>query len=121
MSIGPQCSEGTIPAAVGNYLTLSQAAKILPQVNGRRIHTSTLWRWTRGLRGVYLQYVRIGRFIMVTEDGLHRFFTELAKLDYERSHSSKLNRRKRRRQTDLQQQRAIQESEAILRKAKIIV
>ncbi len=102
-------------------LTLSQAAKILPRNNGCYIHTSTLWRWTRGLRGVYLQYVRIGRFIMVTEDGLHRFFTELAKLDYERARSSKFKRRRRCRNYDSHRQRAIQESEAILRRAKILV
>jgi hypothetical protein len=102
-------------------LTLSQAAKILPRNNGRYIHTSTLWRWTRGLRGVYLQYVRVGRFIMITEDWLHQFFTELMKQDLARSRCSKLKRRRRPRNYDTQRQRAIQESESILRKAKILV
>lgn len=58
---------------------------------------------------------------MVTEDGLNRFFTELAKVDDEDSHLSKPKLRKRRRPTNLKRQRAIQESEAILRKAKILV
>jgi len=102
-------------------LTLSQAAKILPHHNGRHIHTSTLWRWTRGLRGVYLYYVRIGRSIRVTEEGLNRFFIELAKVDDEGARLSKPKLRKRRRPTHLKRQRAIQESEAILRKAKILV
>lgn len=107
--------------ACSGLLTLSQAAKILPCKNGRRIHPSTLWRWTRGLRGVCLQYVRVGRLIMITEDWLHHFFTELAKLDYERSRSPKLKRRRRCRHYDSQRQRAIQESKALLRKAKILV
>jgi len=111
----------TMKSAPFPYLTLSEATKILPRINGRHIHTSTLWRWTRGLRGVYLQYVRIGRFIMITEDGLYRFFKELAKRDYERSRSSKLKRRRRPRNYDTHRQRAIQESEAILRRAKILV
>jgi hypothetical protein len=102
-------------------LTLSQAVKILPRNNGRHIHTSTLWRWTRGLRGVYLQYVRVGRLIMVTEDGLYRFFADLMKQDLERARSSKLKRRRRCRNYDSQRQRAIQESESILRRAKILV
>jgi hypothetical protein len=107
---------------IQGLLTLSQAAKRLPRTNGRRIHSSTLWRWCRkGCKGVRLPYFRVGRSIMVTEDGLNRFFTELAKLDYERSRSSKLKRRRRPRNYDTHRQRAIQESEAILRRAKILV
>jgi len=122
MSISPQISECTVSAIVGNYLTLTEAAKRLPRTNGRRIHSSTLWRWCRkGCRGVRLPYVRVGRSLMISEDGLFRFFTELAKQD-ETSGSSdfKSTRRHRHRQTNLHRQRAIQESEAILRKAKII-
>jgi len=105
------------------YLTLSQAAKRLPRTNGRRIHSSTLWRWCRkGCKGVRLPYFRVGRSIMVTEDGLNRFFTELAKVDDTSGSSNfKSNRRKRRRPTNLKRQRAIQESEVILRRAKILV
>jgi hypothetical protein len=58
---------------------------------------------------------------MISEDGLFRFFTELAKQDETSGSSdSKSTRRHRHRQTNLHRQRAIQESEAILRKAKII-
>ena len=107
--------------ACSGLLTLSQAAKILPCKNGRRIHPSTLWRWTRGLRGVCLQYVRVGRLILVTEDGLGRFFTELAKQDRQRADLCKPRRRQSGRHFDSQRQRAIQESKALLRKAKILV
>ncbi len=114
-------NDGSIRTSQG-FLTLSQASKILPRNNGRRIHSSTLWRWARrGCKGVHLHYVRVGRSIMVTEDGLHRFFTELAKLDVQQSHLSKPKRRKRHRHFDSHRQRAIQESKNILRKAKILV
>jgi len=113
----------TMKPAPFPYLTLSAAAKRLPRTNGRRIHTSTLWRWCRkGCKGVHLPYFRVGRSIMVTEDGLNRFFTELAKVDDTSGSSNfKSNRRKRRRPTNLKRQRAIQESEVILRRAKILV
>ena len=108
---------------IQGLLTLSQAARILPRHNGRRIHTSTLWRWCRkGCHGVRLPYFRVGRSIMVTEEGLHRFFAELAKVDETADSSTfRLSRRRRRRQTNCQRQRAIQESEAVLRRAKILV
>ena len=42
-------------------VSLAEAAKTLPQIDGRRIHVSTLWRWARrGVRGVQLEYVRLG-------------------------------------------------------------
>ena len=106
-----------------NYMTLSEVAKHLPRLNGRKVHVATLWRWCRkGCHGVHLQYFCIGRSIMVTEAGLNRFFTELAKVDDTSGSSNfKSNRRKRRRPTNLKRQRAIQESEVILRRAKILV
>jgi len=105
------------------YMTLPEAAKRLPRSTGRRIHSSTLWRWCRkGCHGVRLPYFRIGRSIMVTEEGLNRFFSELAKADEPSGSSNfKSSRRRRRRPSIPQRQRAIQESEAILRKAKILV
>ena len=46
---------------------------------GFRLH---LWRWCRReLRGVFLEYVRVGRRICTTREALLRFFTVLAELD----------------------------------------
>lgn len=62
--------------------SLSEAAGRLPRINGRRPHVSTLWRWCRkGLKGVRLEYVRVGSKIAVSRQGLDRFFVELAAAD----------------------------------------
>ncbi|MCD4824637.1 MAG: hypothetical protein K8S55_08520 [Phycisphaerae bacterium] len=36
-----------IDATTENLLGLSEAAKLLPRINGRKVATSTLWRWCR--------------------------------------------------------------------------
>ncbi len=51
-------------------ITLSEASQRIP-VN---INKSTLWRWCRkGLNGVMLEYLRVGKRIYTTEDALERF------------------------------------------------
>lgn len=63
-------------------LTLTEATKVMPRVNGRRPAVSTIWRWARkGLKGVRLEYVRVGRNIVTTRQALLRFFTALAEAD----------------------------------------
>lgn len=63
-------------------LSLTEAAKVLPRVNGKRPAVSTLWRWCRkGLRGVRLDYIRVGRKIATSREALNRFFTALADAD----------------------------------------
>ena len=43
-------------------ITLTEAAKHLPKVDGKKVSICTLWRWCRkGMRGVFLEYVRVGR------------------------------------------------------------
>ena len=43
-------------------ITLAEAARRLPRIDGRKVCDVTLWRWARrGLRGVRLEYVRVGR------------------------------------------------------------
>lgn len=65
-------------------LTLTEATKVLPRLNGRRPAISTLWRWCRkGLRGVRLEYIRIGRNIATSREALSRFFNAL--LSFNRS------------------------------------
>jgi len=64
----------------GQLLSLSQAVRLLwmPRRNGRPIHVATLYRWaTRGVKGVRLQTVMVGRTRCVTEQALHEFFDSL--------------------------------------------
>ena len=63
-------------------LTLAEATKALAVTGGKRPATSTLWRWCRrGLRGIKLDYVRMGRRILTSRDALDRFSKALAELD----------------------------------------
>lgn len=63
-----------------SLLTLAQAAKVLPQINGRHLTSATLWRWCRkGINGIILEHQCIGRAIVTSEAALYKFFEELAK------------------------------------------
>ncbi len=65
--------------APSQYLTLPQAAALLPPRNGRRVSTPTIWRWaSKGVRGVRLRTLRFGRAIVTTAADLERFGRELA-------------------------------------------
>jgi hypothetical protein len=77
---GPQ----SIDVEEETLLSLSEAARHVPQLNGRRVHTSTIFRWCRrGLRGVRLGYVRVGRRMATSQEALNRFFHALAAADDE--------------------------------------
>lgn len=105
------------------WMTLSQAAKGLPKVNGKRIHVSTLWRWCRkGQGGITLEYARMGRRVVVTPEALNRFFVALARIDSVPAQASGIRcpRRKRYSRSDAARQDALQEANAILHKAKIL-
>ena len=59
-------------------ITLTEATRHLPKVDGKKVSVCTLWRWCRkGLRGAFLEYVRVGRKICTTREARLRFFTEL--------------------------------------------
>lgn len=63
-------------------LSLADAAKSLPPINGRRIHTSTLWRWMRrGVRGARLEHARLGRRVVTSREALARFASRLAEVE----------------------------------------
>ena len=100
-------------------ITLTEATKLLPHVDGRKVAVCTLWRWCRrGLRGVFLEYVRVGRKICTTREALLRFFTDLAELD-EQSPPQPAPLSTRTPVTSRQRQRALAEAEAILQEAGI--
>jgi hypothetical protein len=65
-----------------DLLSLSEAARYLPTVNGKKHATSTLYRWCRrGIGGIRLEYIRVGRTIATSREALDRFFAALAEVD----------------------------------------
>ena len=67
-------------------LSLTDAAKAVPSLDGKRPHVSTIWRWCRkGIRGVQLEYVRLGHRVCTSEQALARFAQRLADADGEPS------------------------------------
>jgi hypothetical protein len=61
-------------------LTLTEAAKALPCLRGgKRVHLATLHRWVlRGVRGVHLEAVRLGRTVVTSREALQRFAERLS-------------------------------------------
>jgi len=55
--------------------SLAEIAREIPSINGRRCHPSTLWRWcTKGLGGVKMDYLLIGRRVVSSRESTRRFF-----------------------------------------------
>lgn len=102
-------------------ITLTQAACLLPKIDGRKVAVSTLWRWCHGgLRGLTLPYVRVGRKVCTTHRALLEFFTKLAELDEQtRPSSLRAHRFNRKPITSRQRQRALAEADAVLERAGI--
>lgn len=103
-------------------ITLTEAAKLLPRVNGRKPAVCTLWRWCRkGLRGQFLAYVRVGRRICTTRQAMLRFFTDLAQVDeqYGPARFSRPASLKHKPITSRERQRALAEADAILEEVGI--
>ena len=62
-------------------MSLSQVASFLPRKNGKKIHTSSIWRWiTVGVRGVRLHSLRLGAKYFVTSEAIEDFGKKLAAL-----------------------------------------
>jgi hypothetical protein len=58
-------------------MTLTEAAGWLERRFGRRPNVATVWRWaTRGMKGVRLATISLGRFRYTTEAALERFIHE---------------------------------------------
>lgn len=72
----------TIDFAHEELLSLADATKALPPIDGRRPHTSTVWRWIRrGIRGVHLEHLRLGHRVCTSREALNRFAARLAEVD----------------------------------------
>ena len=60
-------------------LSMSEAAKVCPAIDGKRPHSGSIWRWTsKGVGGVLLEHVRVGRRVCTSREALDRFFNRLA-------------------------------------------
>jgi len=102
-------------------ITLAEASRRLPRIDGRKIAVATIWRWCRrGLRGVRLEYVRLGRKICTSHEALVRFFSALTSLDEQTAqlHRPPLHP-KRRPITSKQRLRAVADADAVLQRAGI--
>jgi len=102
-----------------DIVSLAEAAHKLPKINGRHPAICTLWRWCRkGLRGVRLEYIRIGRGIATSHQALNRFFNALAEMDQLLSDSPPL-KRSWPPTTSKSRQHAIEDAERICKEAGI--
>lgn len=100
-------------------LSLTEATKALPTVNGKRHAIPTLWRWCRrGVRGVRLEYVRMGRNIATSQAALNRFFNALAAADVPPTSPTSPSKGPR-AATSPQRRRQLEEADRILDRAKI--
>lgn len=105
-----------------DLLSLTEAAKILPKINGRKPAVSTLWRWCyRGLRGVRLDYLRMGRKVVTSSQALRRFFADLVEADkkLENKSSIKIKRLRTRGISSKARLRALEQADAVLERAGI--
>lgn len=108
-------------AADGRLVTLTEASSWLPRIDGRKVAVATLWRWCRkGLRGVHLEYVRVGRRICTSHVALLRFFGALSSLDEQTPQPDRPSfRAKRNPITSKQRLRALADADAVLERARI--
>lgn len=58
-----------------DLIQLRDVPKLLPSRNGKRLHHTTVWRWAqKGLDGVRLETVKVGRAIFTSQRALDAFF-----------------------------------------------
>lgn len=98
-------------------VTFAEAAARLPRVNGRRAHTSTVWRWSRkGVKGVRLECRRLGGRFVTSLEALDRFGKALAEIEPPEQPAPSTSKHP----TDRQRERAVAEAKATLRDAGIL-
>lgn len=60
-------------------LSLTAASRVVPPVDGRHVSTCSVWRWcTKGLAGVRLESIWIGKRLCTTREALGRFFNAVS-------------------------------------------
>ena len=106
----PSLTESESSRLVGaseQLITLTEAAKLLPRVNGRK--------------PAVLAYVRVGRRICTTRKAMLRFFTDLAEIDerHAPAHYTKPVSLRHKPITSRERQRALAEADRILEEVGI--
>ncbi len=89
---------------------LSDVAALLPRLHGKRLHSSTLWRWTtKGVRGVRLEYIGLGGRLLTSVEAVVRFAAKLAELDQQPANDDPPEevRQKAKRRTPTQRDRDV--------------
>lgn len=62
-------------------MTLVEAAGWLERRFGRRPNVATIWRWAiKGMRGVRLRTISLGRYRYTTESAIERFIAEISEV-----------------------------------------
>ncbi|OQB43291.1 MAG: hypothetical protein BWY09_00227 [Candidatus Hydrogenedentes bacterium ADurb.Bin179] len=99
-------------------LSLAEATHVIPTAGGRPPAVMTLYRWTRGVRGVTLPSLRFGRRICVRYGDLIRFAEELAQT-YEKPSVATVStpRKQKACRSTAQRAKAIEAAEAHLQAA----
>ena len=98
-------------------LSLSEAARHLPAIDGKKPHASTLWRWCRkgvGPKQTRLEYVRFGHRIVTSVEAIQRFTERLAEADskYEQPEYSPRTERPSNSTSSTRRAKAIADAEA---------
>lgn len=63
-----------------DVVTIAEAVQGLPpHQNGRKIHISTIYRWiSRGIHGVRLESLKLGRRLVTSHEAIQRFAERLS-------------------------------------------
>ena len=65
-------------------ITMKEAAKRLPTINGKPVHKAAIWRWCRkGIKGISLEHMILGGRYLTTMDAIEIFCNKLARLNNE--------------------------------------
>jgi hypothetical protein len=63
-------------------VSFTEAAEALPEINGKAVHPSAVWRWARkGIKGIKLETLRLGGRFITSMEALDRFSKALAAVD----------------------------------------
>lgn len=109
-----------IDIANETIIGLAEATRLLPKINGRHIAISSLWRWcTKGIGGVKLDYVCIGRRMATSKEALNRFCNARSTAQQQRQETSTAPIPQISAMSPKARQRALQEADRILAEAGI--
>ncbi len=98
------------------FLSLAEAAKLVPTQSGKRCSTQTLWRWcSRGVGGVKLRHYRFGKRIAITADDLAEFGRQLAEAHRVPDANPPQNKSRVKPVSNKQREQQIEQAEARLR------